>query len=289
MKFKLFLVATVLFGLSSCGFNQSAKIDLTTGLTSKGDGLASSDVYLSINDDKITKTTFTYGEVFYVNFRNTTGFIKENGNVFPGMEILVLSKSGDTAMYYQDMYADKIDGVAIYPLYLYANITVAKPMNSDKEYSLYVKIWDKKGKGTLTAEMDFNVVANEHFKIEKSKQVSVNDIYLFGEKRAIIDKHIKLNEKYYFFFEGLKGFKDDAGKVSVGMSVNAKDKTGYVLVNAPDLFGDEEFDKTALEEQISANITFTEAKFTNPVTCEVIIWDKKSDAKIKTLIDLELK
>ncbi len=289
MKFKLFLVAAVAFGLSSCGFNQSAKIDLTTGLSSKGNGLASSDVYLSIDDKKISRTTFTYGEVFYVNFRNVSGFVKENGNVFPGMEILILGKSGDTAMYYKDMYADKTNGVDVYPLYLYTNITVAKPMNSDKAYKLYVNIWDKKGTGTFKAEMDFNVIANENFKIEKSKQVSVNDIYLFGEKRAILDKDIKLNEKYYIFFEGLKGFKDDAGKVSVGMSVNATDKTGYVLVNAPDLFGDEEFDMTALEEQISANITFTETKFTNPVTCEVVIWDKKSDAKIKALIDLELK
>lgn len=289
MKFKLTLIATVLFGLTSCGFNQSAKIDLTTGISSKGDGLSSSDVYLSIDEEKITRSTFTYGESYFINFRNVAGFVKENDNVFPGMEILVLGKDGDTAMYYKDMYADKTEGIALYPLYLYANITVAKPMNSGKEYTLYVNIWDKKGTGTFKTKMNFNVVANELIKVEQSEQVSVNDVYLFGEDKAIFDNKLKLNQKYYLFLEGIKGFKDDAGKVSIGMSVNAKDKTGYVLLNAPDLFDDGEFDKADLEAQLSANFTFTETKFTNPITCTVVVWDKKSNAKITTTLDLVLE
>jgi hypothetical protein len=290
MKFKLYLVAIVLFGLSSCGFNQSAKIDLTTGLSTKGNGLSSSEVYLSINDEKISRNTFTYGEMFHLNFRNVSGFKKENGNVFPGMEIVIIGTAGDTAMYYADMYADKTDGIDVSPLFLYTNVTVAKPMNSTKDYTLYVNIWDKKGTGTFKAEMDFNVIADENIKVVKSEGVSYNDIYLFSStEKTLMATKIKLNEKYYMIFEGIKGFKAEEGKVKVGMSVNATDANGAVVINAEDLFGDEEFDEKDLTEQISTNVVFTDANVVNPILCKVVIWDKKSDAKITASVDFEVK
>ena len=290
MKIQTSLIVLLVLALFSCDFSKSAKIDLTTGLSSKGDGLSSSDVYLSVDDKKISRTTFLYGETFYVNFRDVSGFKKEGENVFPGMEIAVIGEQGDTAMYYEDMYADKTEGVDISPLFLYTNITVAKPMNSNKKYKLYVKIWDKKGKGTFKTQMDFDVVANEHVKLKNTETVSFNDIYLFSrEENTITNNEIKFNQTYYLIFEGLEGFSIENDKMSVGLSLKATTADGSILLDEQDLLGEGEFDPALIKEQISANFIFNDNTIKTPVMCEFVVYDKKSDAKVTANISLQVK
>ena len=290
MKIQGSLIAIIIVTLFSCDFSKSVKVDLTTGLSSKGDGLSSSDVYLSIEDKKISRTTFVYGEVFYVNFRNVSGFKKEGKNVFPGMEISVVGSEGDTAMHYDDMYADKTEGVDIDPLFLYTNITVAKPMNSNKKYKLYVRIWDKKGKGTFKTQMDFDVIPNEKIKLESSETVKFNDIYLFSrEENTITDNRIKFNQTYYLIYEGLEGFKMENGKVSVGLSMKATTADGKILLEEKDLLGEGEFEPALIKEQISANFIFNDNTIKTPMACEFIVYDKNSEAKVTAKISLEVQ
>ncbi|MDF1672308.1 MAG: hypothetical protein P1U41_02320 [Vicingaceae bacterium] len=290
MKIQSSLIPILILTLFSCDFSKSAKIDLTTGLSSKGDGLSSSDVYLSIDDKKISRTTYVYGETFYVNFRNVSGFKKVGKNVFPGMEISVVATNGDTAMYYDDMYADKTEGVDITPLFLYTNITVAKPMSSNNKYKLYVKIWDKKGKGTFKTQMDFDVIHNDNIKVESSDSITYNDIYLFSrEESTITDNTIKFNQTYYLIFEGLEGFSADNGKMSVGLSLKATTADGKLLLEEQDLLGEGEFEPALIKEQISANIIFNDNKIKTPVDCEFVVYDKKGDAKVAANVSLEVK
>lgn len=291
MRTSYLLALVTVFTLVACDFSKSAKVDFTTGLSSKGDGLRCSDVYLSIGkDEKTTRTTFVYGETFYVNFRNVSGFKKEGGNSFPGMEITVVGEQGDTALYYEDLYADKVNGVDVAPLFLYTNITVAKPMNSGKKYKLYVNIWDKKGKGTFKTKMDFDIVPNEHIKVEKSEKLSYNDIYLFArEEKSITDNQIKFNQTYYMIFEGLDGFTTENGKMNVGLRMKATTADGEVLLDEADLLGDGEYDPALVNEQISANFIFKDATIKTPVDCEFVVFDKKSDATVSAKISLEVK
>lgn len=284
----LALVASVT--LIACDFSKSTEINLTTGLSTKGDGLSSSDVYLTVgNDKKTTRTTFIYGETFFVNFRNVSGFKKEADVAYPGMEIAVIGEKGDTALYYEDLYADRVDGVIVSPMFLYTNITVAKPMNSGKKYKLHVKIWDKKGKGTFKAKMDFDIVPNEHIVVEKSEKLAYNDIYLFSrEEKSITDNQIKFNQTYYMIFEGLDGFATENGKMNVGLRMKATTADGEVLLNEADLLGDGEYDPALVNEQISANFIFKDATIKTPVDCEFVVFDKKSDATVSAKISLEV-
>lgn len=291
MKSYSSLLVIALISLFSCDFNKSVNVNLTTGLSTKGDGLSSSDVYLTVgNDKKTTRTTFVYGETFYVNFRNVSGFKREGGVAYPGMEIIVLGEKGDTALYNKDLYADRIEGVIVSPLFLYTNITVAKPMSSGKKYKLHIKIWDKKGKGTFKAKMDFDIVPNEHIKVEKSKKLSYNDIYLFSrEEKSITDNQIKFKQTYYMIFEGLDGFATENGKMNVGLRMKATTADGKVLLSEEDLLGDGEYDPAIVKEQISANFIFKDKNIKSPVDCEFVVFDKKSDATVNAKISLEVR
>lgn len=289
MKTKLILLLIVSSLFISCDFSKSVELDMLTGLSSKGDGLTVSDVYLTVNDGKVKRNTFTYGETFYINFNGVTGFKKEGGNDFPGMELAIVGEAGDTAMYYEDMYADKTEGVNINPLLLYANITVANPMTSNKKYTLYVNIWDKKGTGTFKSKFDFDIIPNENIVVENPNNIAYDNIYLFSKEDATLtDKLVKVNQKYYMIFEGLKGFKEEEGKVSVGLSMKATGADGEVLLNSKDLLGEGEWDPAIVEEQLSADFSFYSPEIKSPITCEFVVFDKKGDAKVNVKTNLEL-
>ena len=293
MKMKIIIL---IFSLAvvSCEYNKSVNIDFVTDITTKGDGLSCDNVYLTVDDKTISRNTFTYGEEFYLNFNNNLGFKKENESVFPGIQIFVTNKTGDTIFQTSDLYAIyDLEGLNISPLELSAGLTTAKPMQSDNEYTLFVNIWDKKNKGTFTAEMDFNVITNELIEIEENN-VSYSEIYIFSKERgvAVTDNKISLNENIYIMFEGLSGFSEKDEMVFPGLALKISDVDGKVISDYPDLF--EHYTESGVSisdfsARISADFTLVKTEFNNPIFCEVTIWDRISDAKIKATIKMNVE
>jgi len=279
--------------ISSCDVRQSVHKDLITGLTTRGDGLSCEDVYLSVDDEQISRNNFIYGETFYLNFSNIEGFSKVDENAFPGMLLCVTNEAGDTIMQTGDMYADYTDGIRFTPLLLKTNLTVARPIQSNENYTLSVKIWDKQSDGTFTAELPFSVTENEKIQVENNI-ATCEEIYLFSKEkdRVITNGEVGFDETIYFIFEGLSGFHEENGKVFVGLKLQATDNTQNVILSYDDLF--ESYEETGIstddfKSQINASITFSEGEVVNPVLCEVAIFDKKSDASVKATTELYLE
>ncbi|ASO05437.1 hypothetical protein [Arenibacter algicola] len=290
MKYKLLSFALLLSCLSSCQTNKSVKKDLVTGLISQGDGISCDEVQLSDGNKILQRNTFIYGEIFHLNYNNISGFEKVDNNVFPGMELLVTGQKGDTIMHNPDLYSSSSNGIDITPLLLQAKITTANPIHSNNTYTLNVNIWDKKGTGTFKSELDFSVAANSHIEVEKNN-VSFDEIYLFSkEKNSVItENEASFNENIYMIFEGLEGFKIEDGKVNIGLSIKGTDSEGKIILNETDLVGDSSIEAAELKNRLSPNFIFSGSNIKNPVSCEIIIWDKKSDNRIRTLTELSIK
>lgn len=289
---RLLLGSLLIFG--SCQFSKTTKIDLTSGLVSKGDKLTCDDVYLSVNNSRTTRNTFIYGETFFMNFSDIKGFTGENNKVFPGMILSVLNTNGDTIMKTDDLMSKYPDGMSFSPLSLTADLTVAAPIQSKREYSAVVNIWDRKGDGRFTAEFDFKVVENDKITIETSS-VSYGEVYVFsqGNDRVITDNKIKFNDNIYFIIEGLKGFKENDNNVFPGLRLKATDSANNVIVQNDDLFTDYNDSGLAasdLAERVSAHFNVPSTpQFNNPMHCELTLWDKKSDARITVNVDLVIE
>lgn len=268
--------------------------DLPEGIMTKSDGLTCDEVWISIDDEKTDRITFIYGETFYLNFNNMEGFIKVNGSVFPGMLLEVIDEKGDTIIKNEDVFADSVNGVNFSPPSIKASLDVAKPIHSNNRYTLLVKIWDKKGDGTLMAEAPFSVIQNERINIE-TNFISYDEIFLISMDRdkIITDGSIYFNEIVYLVFEGLAGFYEDKGKVFPGSKLQVADYSNTPIMSYDDLFYS--YTKSGInsadfKSQTFLKLIFTEGKVSNPLLCEATIFDKRRNgAYIKVTTELIVK
>src|SRR5690606_2285883 len=115
MKLPIPAVTLIVFSLLSCEFRMSTGQDLMAGLTTEGDGLSCENVYLSDGNNKISKTSFIYGEKFYLNFEDVRGLSKHHDHTFPGMKLVIVGEAGDTVMRNDDLYSHYTDGMDFSP------------------------------------------------------------------------------------------------------------------------------------------------------------------------------
>ena len=287
---KIFLLFLIFPVLGSCQFSKSAKKDLLSGLSSTGSNISCEDVYITVNNERTTRNSFIYGETFYLNFSDVKGLTKENGNVFPGMNMIVVNDLDDTLMHTDDLITSYPDGMNYSPLLLTADLTVADPIKSDGKYAVIINIRDKKGKGTYRSKYDFTVKKSDRIAIESLK-VEYNEVYIYsqGNDKVIIDNKIKYNDNVYIIIEGLKGFAESNGMVFPGLSIKASDSAGNIVLESDDLFTEYNSSGIAaddLAERVSAHFSVPGTQFNNPLHCELTVYDKKSDAKIKAVTDL---
>lgn len=291
MKYKFLILGLLLFSIYSCEYRRSVSKDFMSDLTTKGEGLSCEKVYLSLGEQEISRNTFIYGEKFSLNFNNLEGFNKENDYAFPGMQLIVVDHAGDTVLQNKDVYATYTNGIKRSTLLiLNANITVGKPIYSDSYYTLFVKIWDKKGTGKYTAQLEFDVIPNNTINVE-AHNIEFREIYLYSEKRkmAITDNIVQFNDNVHVIFEGLSGFREESEKVFLGLSLKSTDSKGEVILDERDLIGERSLDISELKSQIAPNFIFSGSEIANPVNTEITIWDKKSDNWIKTFMQLTVE
>jgi len=284
----------ILLIVTGCQFSKSVKKDLVSGLTTKGDLLTCEDVYLTVNDERITRNSFVFGEIFTINYNDMQGFARENGNVFPSMEMIVTDHSQDTVFYADELYSKYPEGMKYDPLHLTADLTVASPIYSNGEYSLTVNISDRKGSGTYSSILKFSVRPNDKILTEKRGIAEYSEAYIFSQGRdnVITDGKIGLDDNIYIIVEGLKGFSEVNGLVFPGLSLKASDSEGNMILNNADMFvqyTEAGVAASDLTSRVSSHFSLTGSEFKNPLHTEMVIWDKKSSAKLILSTDLTVE
>jgi len=292
MKTKLFFLSIIAIITTNCNYNKSIKKDFLTGISSKGNIISCNDIYLTIDNKKVNINTFYYGEVFIINYENIEGFVKENGNDFPGMSITVLNSNNDTILYEQDLYKEySKEGINYNPLLIQAMLTAAYPMHTGNKYTMLIHIWDKKGKGTYDSMFEFTLKENEKIKTKVINNAKYDEIYLYSynTEKVITDNKIPFNNTVYIVYEGLSGFKDIDKKISFGLSLVATNSNGKTILNYPDLYENKDATTEEFNKLIAPYFEFTGDKANNPITCTATLWDKNSDSKIVSEISINLE
>ena len=280
----VFLCFTCL--ISSCNFNKSINKDLITGMTTRGDGLSVEEVYITIHEEETSETSFVYGEMFHINFNDIQGFVEVEGEVYPGMELTVLETNRDTVLHSKDVYANQ-NGVSHNPLLLLSKLTVANPMKSNASYELHIRIWDKKGEGSFSAELDFDILPDEKINT-MANGITADNIYLFDDltRSVITNGQVKFENKVFMIFENIDGFKTENGMAHLAMRMKALDAQGQLIYHNDDLLNNRPNSVSDINKQLAASLVFPRGELTNPVTWLVEIWDRKSNANLTSEIKI---
>lgn len=285
---------TLLFVLGACEFNQSVEKNLTTGADSRGKGIGCASVTMEINGQNENRNVFVYGEKVIFLFNDVSGLTKEGGKVFPGLSMVIVKNQKDTVMSHSDLFADQKQGFDLDPLQLSAKFVSTLPFENQEKYKIYIKIWDKKGKGTFSYEMPFTVKKNELLQI-KSNNLIYKDIYLWNEdlKEVVTDKKLNAKNTYFLILEEFSGMKQIDGNIYPAFSIELTDSKGNKIISNPNIlqayetvgFPSERFAKG----QLPVTITFGSGQVNNPYTLSASLTDKKSDKRIDIQTKLEIK
>jgi hypothetical protein len=292
MKTRIGIILILLL-LAGCRFSKTVEKDLISGMTTKGDLLSVGEVYMTVDNETVSTSSFKYGENVYIVYSDIEGFTNENGKVFPRMDIAVTDMNGDTIIAAPDLYREYTEGMNYSPLQLTADLTVASPIRSGAEYNLSVLITDRKGKGSFTTSLKFSVNKNEDLKTE-TVNTSFNEIYLFSQEKSKVLNSTKISfeDNIYIIIEGLKGFREENGMVFPGLSLKGTDADGRVILDYADLFAEYDASGVNIDDfatRVSSHFKVSGSLLSNPVRTEMLVWDKKSDAKIKIITDFTIE
>jgi len=290
---KLLFLSLISILITGCQYSKSVKKDLISGLVTTGDGLSCENIYLSLNNERSEKNTFTYGEKLEIVFNDIKGFRLTDNHAFPDMSIAVTSQSGDTVFHARDLYSKFTEGVSLTPLKLTGTITLANPIHSGAEYQLSVLIRDKRGTGMLSSRMKFSLKKDERIKIDP-EGTSCREIYFFSSSReaVITNGKINYNDEVYLIAEGISGFKEENGMVFPGLSLIGNDSSGIKILNYSDLYGDysnKGLSSGEFGKRVAVHFKITGSGLKNPFHTELVVWDKKSSARLKATADLEVE
>ncbi|WP_405269303.1 hypothetical protein [Cellulophaga sp. Ld12] len=283
---KTLFVCGIFATLTSCNFNKSVRKDFVTGITTKGDGLSAEKVYVTINDEKVSDNEFFYGQNIYTIFENMSGFMVENNRYHPQMEVVLISKAGDTIMHEANLFQQN-PGFGAEMKTLQGNMLLARPIYSSADYTLHYKISDEHGEGVFNSTLQFDLLHDPAIKVNK-KGLDYKEGYLLSlTKNAVItDSKVAFEELILMDFQDVSGYTRVDGAVALGLKIKVTDANDTMILNMEDVFGESTLSEEQIKSGLGAQLKITKGALKNPVTFKVTIWDKNSNARLEAETEL---
>lgn len=235
---KLFLVSLVLAVTYSCNYSKSFNKDFTTGMSVVGDGISCNDVTISVGEKAVGKPVFNFGDKLTFTFSGLEGFEVQGGKFFPGLEMTIKDLEGNVVSKLDDLFADLKGGASENSKDVKASLDLLNPIYSGQKFKLEVLIWDKKGKGKLTANLTFEILGNEAVEVSGGEGFSYNEVYLFSENnQAVISNNIiTSDDKISLMVDGLTGLEETEGMVFPIVVFTVADSEGNLVFASENMF-----------------------------------------------------
>lgn len=147
----LFSALSLVLGSCNYQFNKSGM----TGLETTADGLSFENCALYVGQQQLSGNEVNVGEDVDCVFSGVSGFVQEDGMCYIGASMLVTDDSGAEIFNEADLFA-QYDEEGINPQdasSLSMTLMTGNPMEVGKSYNWSMRIWDKRGKGEMTAKV----------------------------------------------------------------------------------------------------------------------------------------
>lgn len=151
----LICIAVTICGCSG-GFSKGVKKDFNTGLSANYNGFTISDIYLTVDDIKLSSNKISLGKEVKLIADGVDYYQVKDGKVFPGCRIILTDKTGGEILNIPDALADQANGLAKDKAgLLNATLTTGSPMQVGETYHLNVRFFDKnKQENEIVCDVD---------------------------------------------------------------------------------------------------------------------------------------
>jgi len=268
--------------------------DFITGMKTTGSGISVKEVYLEINDQKVKRTSYQYGEKVVVRCNGIDGFERKNGNAIVGLSVKIFnSKTKEVVESNSDLFKDNSEGFSEASLLITTNFNAAFPYQDDESYTIKIHIWDKEGKGTFEIEMPFTIVENKLLDVQPTG-IDYSAVYIWDQQnaRVISDNKVSTKQGVKVVLDGIEGLEVVDGLVYPGLSIELIDQKGVEIIKDTNLIlanSENGLDPTLLKEQLPVSLTFGQKKVSNPAKLKMVCFDMNSDRKLVIETELTLE
>ncbi|MFT5859831.1 MAG: hypothetical protein ACI865_001937 [Flavobacteriaceae bacterium] len=268
--------------------------DFVTGMKTTGSGISVENVYLEINDEKVKRTEYQYGEKVLIKCNGISGFERKNGRSLVGLFVKIInSKSKEVVNLNEDLFKDKLEGFSEKSLLITTHFNAAFSYQDNEEYLIMVHIWDKNGTGTFDIEMPFTIVENKLLNIQP-KGIDYSAVYLWDQQntRVITDNIVSLEEGVKLLIDGAEGLEVVDNLVYPGLSIELLDNNGAEIFRDENLLLENStngLDPTLAMEQLPVSLTLEQKKVSNPAKLKLVYFDMNSDKKLIIETELTIK
>lgn len=282
------LTIIILGFLVACNTKTSEKPHVANTLTTRAEGLAVDTVFVSTEAVQPGENTFFYGQTFYTNFKDISGFKIVNGDYFPELEVVVVSKAGTVLLENKNLFGGLGQPQDVSTLH--GLLILANPIFSGDTYTARYKLYDTKGDAAYFSEMDFKVIQDPHIEIEENG-LKVREVYLFNKFKDMVftDGIVGFDESISLDFQLLEGYKIKNNKIELGMEIHVTDAAGVEITKSKDALENHSYDVIRDEDVIQSTLILTKGRLKNPITWQVRLWDKNSDAELTATATITAK
>jgi hypothetical protein len=282
------------FLFSSC--NVGVKKDLVSGLNISNDGLSVEEAYLSVDNKKI-KDAVPYGSTVTLTVTGVEGLIQKNGKVFPDASILVKNKKGETVAslggLFDEFASTGLDAADV-KKGLTLSLTCQSPIKMNEEYLCEFELKDRNSKGQIKVSNTLKMQAVEGTNYKPNGLTADGIFYSRNNETSSLNENtLSAGDQLNAYFTGLKGFKEENGKVWIDASVSMQDLSGNPLIEVKDLFA--AYDSTGIALEDAAKLITLTLKTGDKVNSGkdykaiFSLKDKKGDAALSNEFNFKVR
>ncbi|GAA0557441.1 hypothetical protein GCM10009415_44280 [Chitinophaga japonensis] len=279
--------------MCACNFSAGVKKDLRTGLSIRNDHLHYSDYTLLRNGEPLKNRTIQYGDKITLRLDGVGGFTREMGYVYPDLSVIIRKKNGQPVEENKDLLENKPytpQQVSLVETYY---VPAPGALKAGIAYELEFRIKDKKGKGAITATLPVTVKMNKVNRLTLKQEGLNGEAMIYADAGPVINNIVPLKGRAGMICWGLKGFREEQGRVFPGGRISLLDPaTGKVKMETADLFAGRT-DGMSLEQVASGLTMFLNLQ--NPSLqgdksiWQFELWDKKGPGRMQARVLLQLE
>ena len=239
-----------------------------------------------------TENQFVIGNEIVYKLEGVTGFSLKDDRALFGCSMTVTNQAGKTILEYKDLFADKPEGYTKADASL-LNFTLAigSPMITGGTYTWKLYLWDKRGKGEITATMPFNVVEPEDMIGISTSNIGLTPTKVFvASNGSLKSTDVKIGQKLTMFFDNINGFEFmPDSSVVIGASMVVIDNNRINALEYSDVFQNNPVMSREKAKSISLFLIVGDPmKAGKNYLWKIRVWDKNNQHAVESFISLKV-